>query len=121
MVENLHIHVRLLAGIQLALSVALRRPANEPGVTLCAERSVIRSARAVAGVSAVFFHTRSSVPAVRPVAAAVAPTAWTHTCARLCLGLQVKGDGIYFQSSHAAQEAPLTSRSTWKITKNKTQ
>lgn len=88
------------------------------GVTVSAEGSVVRRARAVAGVPVVLFHARPSVPTVRPVAAAVALAAWTHACTRLCFALQVKGDAVYFQSSHAAQEAPLPAGSTWKGTKN---
>lgn len=119
LLQYMFIHMQLLAGVQLARCVGLRLSDNELGVTLCAEGSVIRSERAVAGVSVVLFHTRSSVATVRAVAAAVALTAWTHTWTRLCFALQVKGDAIYFQSSHAAQEAPLTTGSTWNVTKNK--
>lgn len=109
----------MLADIQLARCAGLILSVSNPGVTLGAEGAVVRRARAVAGVSVVLFHARSSVPTVRPVAAAVALAARTHTWARLCFALQVEDDAIYFQSSHAAQEAPLPAGSTWKITKNK--
>lgn len=107
MPSNLLFLAVFLAGVQLARWLGL--------VTLCAEGSVVRSQRAVAGVSVVLFHARSSVATVRPIAAAVALTARTHAWTRLCFGLQVKGDAIYFQSSHAAQEAPLAAGSTWDV------
>lgn len=93
---------------------------SERGVTLCAEGAVVRAEGAVAGVSVVLFHARPSVATVRPVAAAVAPAAWTYARTGLRFALQVKGHAVYFQRSHATQEAPLTAGSAWNVKKNKT-
>lgn len=50
---------------------------------------------------------------MRPVAAAVALTARTHPRGQLRFVLQVKDGAVYLQSSHAAQEAPLTTGRTF--------
>lgn len=54
-------------------------------VTLCAERSIVRSEGAVTVESTVLFHTLSSIPAVCPVTVAVALTAWIHPWTHFCL------------------------------------
>lgn len=81
-------------------------------LTSGAEGAVVGAGAAVAQVAVVLLHARPSVPAVHPVAGAVALAPGFDPGRDLGPLRQVKGDAVHAQGSDAAQEAPLTPSGT---------
>lgn len=83
-------------------------------LTFVAKCSIIGRVGAVTGVTMIFLYTFASILTVSPITGAVARAPGFEPGSDLCSFFQIQGHPIHPQGADAAQEALLTSSTTWE-------